>query len=106
MQVKYKRMHSGWLAIRRVVEHGVLVNHDHDLDVDLETGEVFACPEDCPFEQVSLDQLATLLIQASLPPEFERPKVVAIDGTDVQQSRSVLPWPCLSARRAGPVPDW
>lgn len=84
MQVKYKRMHSGWLAIRRVVEHGVLVNHDHDLDVDLDTGEVFSCPEGCPFEQVSLDQLATLLIQASLPAEFKRPTVVAIDGTDVE----------------------
>jgi hypothetical protein len=84
MQVKYKRMHSGWRAIKRVVEHGVLVDHDHDLDVDLDTGEVLACPEGCPFEQISLDVLLTLLIQASLPPEFERPPAVAIDGTDVE----------------------
>lgn len=85
MQIKYKRMHSGWRAIKRVVEHGVLVDHDHDLDVDLDTGEVLACPESCPFEQVSLDVLLTLLIQASLPPEFERPPAVAIDGTDVER---------------------
>jgi len=84
MQIRYKRMHSGWRAIKRVVEHGVLVEHDHDLAVDPDTGEVLACPEGCPFEQVSLDQLTTLLIQASLPPEFERPSAVAIDGTDIE----------------------
>lgn len=84
MQIRSKRMHSGWRAIKRVVEHGVLVEHDHDLDVDPETGEVLPCPEVCPFEQVGLDELTTLLIQASLPPEFERPPAVAIDGTDVE----------------------
>lgn len=72
VQVRYKRMHSGWRAIKRAVEHGVLVDHDHDLDADSATGEVLPCPEGCPFEQVSLDQLTTMLIQASLPPEFER----------------------------------
>jgi hypothetical protein len=84
MQIKYKRMHSGWRAIKRVVEHGVLVDHDHDLDVDADTGEVLPCPVGCPFEPIDLDQVATLLIQASLPPEFTRPPAVAIDGTDVE----------------------
>ena len=84
MQVRYKRMHSGWRAIKRVVEHGVLVEHDHELDVDPDTGEVLVCPQDCPFEEVGLDELTTLLIQASLPPEFERPAAVAIDGTDIE----------------------
>ncbi|HNV10733.1 MAG TPA: hypothetical protein PKN27_05320, partial [Propionibacteriaceae bacterium] len=84
MQVRYKRMHSGWRAIKRVVEHGVLVEHDHELDVDPDTGEVLDCPQDCPFEEVGLDELTTLLIQASLPPEFERPPAVAIDGTDIE----------------------
>ncbi|HOC14686.1 MAG TPA: hypothetical protein PKJ61_12535, partial [Propionicimonas sp.] len=78
MQVRYKRMHSGWRAIKRVLEHGVLVEHDHDLAVDPDTGEVLPCPGGCPFEQVGLDELTTLLIQASLPPEFERPPAVAI----------------------------
>ena len=84
MQVRYKRMHSGWRAIKRAVEHGVLVDHDHDLDADSATGEVLPCPEGCPFEQVGLDELTTMLIQASLPPEFERPSAVAIDGTDIE----------------------
>ena len=84
MQVRYKRMHSGWRAIKRAVEHGVLVDHDHDLDADSATGEVLPCPEGCPFEQVGLDELTTMLIQASLPPEFERPPAVAIDGTDIE----------------------
>ena len=84
MQVRYKRMHSGWRAIKRVVEHGILVEHDHELEVDPDTGEVLPCPEGCPFEQVGVDELTTLLIQASLPPEFERPPAVAIDGTDIE----------------------
>jgi hypothetical protein len=83
-EIRYKRVHSGWRAILRVVDRGVLVDHDHDLDVDHDTGEVLACPVDCPCEQVTQDEVATLLIQASLPPEFERPPAVAIDGTDVE----------------------
>jgi len=69
---------------QRVVAHGVLVDHNHNLDVDPDTGEVLACPEGCPFEQVGLDELTTLLIQASLPPAFKRPPAVAIDGTDIE----------------------
>ena len=84
MQIRYKRMHSGWRAIKRVVEHGVLVDHDHDLHADSATGEVLPCPEGCRFQQVGLDELTTMLIQASLPPEFERPPAVAIDGTDIE----------------------
>ncbi|WP_143553782.1 transposase [Serinicoccus sp. CNJ-927] len=82
--IGYKRVHSGWRAIVRVVARGVLVDHDHELDVDHDTGEVLACPTDCPYEQVTQDEVATLLIQASLPPEFDRPPAVAIDGTDVE----------------------
>ncbi len=84
LHVRYKRLHSGWRAICRVVDVGVLVEHDHGLDVDPGTGEVLPCPVGCPFEPVDLDQVASLLIQASLPPEFERPSAVAIDGTDVE----------------------
>lgn len=80
MQVRYERMHSGWRAILRVVKLEVLIEHDHALDVDPDTGEVLACP----FEPVGLDELMTLLIQASLPSEFERPPAVAIDGTDIE----------------------
>lgn len=84
LQVKYKRVHSGWHAICRIVEVGVLVDHDHELDLEPATGEMLPCPVGCPFEPVDLDHIATLLIQASLPPEFERPTAVAIDGTDVE----------------------
>ena len=84
LQVKYKRVHSGWRAICRVVIVGVLVDHDHELNIEQATGEMRPCPVGCPFEPVDLDQAATLLIQASLPPEFERPPAIAIDGTDVE----------------------
>ena len=43
--VKYKRVHSGWRAIRRVLERGVLVAHDHELEADETTGEILPCPD-------------------------------------------------------------
>jgi hypothetical protein len=52
MQIKYKRMHSGWRAIKRVVEHGVLVDHDHDLDVDAAPARSLPCPSAAPSSQV------------------------------------------------------
>ena len=84
MQIRYKRMHSGWRAIKRVVEHGVLVDHDHELEIDEDTGELAPCPEDCSHVYLTLEEFLTQLVQASLPPGYERGTAVAIDGTDVE----------------------
>jgi hypothetical protein len=98
MQVRYKRMHSGWRAIKRVVEHGVLVEHDHDLDVDPDTGEVLPCPEGCPFEQVGLDEL-TDAAHPGQPPAGVR----ATTGGGHRRHRRREPYPAQEAhRRRGP----
>ena len=81
---EYKRIRSSWRAVLRVVSSGVLVDHDHELDVDAETGELSPCPEACPHVSLTLDEFLTLLVQASLPPGYERGTAVAIDGTDVE----------------------
>lgn len=85
-RIRYKRVHSGWRAIRRVIERGFLMAHDHDLEADESTGEVLPCPEGCPYVPVNLDEILTELIQASIPTEFERPTGVAIDGTDIESN--------------------
>ncbi len=93
-RIRYKRVHSGWQAIRRVLERGFLMAHDHDLEADESTGEVLPCPEGCPYVPVNLDEILTELIQASIPTEFERPTGVAIDGTDIEShTRPHSRWP-------------
>lgn len=81
---KYKRIRSSWRAALRVVSSGTLVDHDHRVQVDEDTGELALCPEGCPHLSLTLDEFLTLLIQASLPPEYGRGTAVAIDGTDVE----------------------
>ncbi len=81
---EYKRIRSSWRAVLRVVSSGVLVDHDHELDVDEDTGEVAPCPQACPHVSLTLDEFLTRLIQASLPPGYERGTAVAVDGTDVE----------------------
>ena len=84
VRIRYKRVLSSWHAVLRVLSGGVLVDHDHDLEGDELTGELAPCPDDCPYLAMSLDQLATAIIQAGLPPAYARPTAVAIDGTDVE----------------------
>lgn len=80
----YKRIRSSWRAAIRVVSSGTLVDHDHELDVDEDTGEVAPCPQECPHLSLTLDEFLTRLLQASLPPGYERGSAVAVDGTDVE----------------------
>ena len=81
---RYKRIRSSWRAALRVVSSGTLVDHDHEVQVDENTGELAPCQEGCPYLSMTLDEFLTLLIQSSLPPEHERGTAVAIDGTDIE----------------------
>ena len=81
---KYKRIRSSWRAALRVVSAGTLVDHDHELEIDEDTGELAPCPEDCSHVYLTLEEFLTQLVQASLPPGYERGTAVAIDGTDVE----------------------
>lgn len=81
---RYKRIRSSWRAVLRVVSSGILIDHDHELEVDTNTGELAPCPMDCPHLSVTLEEFLTRLIQASLPPGYERSTTVAVDGTDVE----------------------
>lgn len=81
---KYKRIRSSWRAVLRVVSSGILVDHDHELEVDTSTGEVAPCPTGCPYLSLTLEEFLTQLVQASLPPGYERSTTVAVDGTDVE----------------------
>ena len=81
---RYKRIRSSWRAVLRVVSSGTLIDHNHDLEVDSNTGELAPCPTDCPQLSLNLEEFLTRLIQASLPPGYERSTTVAVDGTDVE----------------------
>lgn len=84
--IRYRRVLSGVRALKDAMQAGVLVDHDHDLTADQETGEVDVCPEGCPFTPATLDEIATRLVQAALPPTWAPPSVVAIDGTDIESA--------------------
>ncbi|AEE44188.1 hypothetical protein [Cellulomonas fimi] len=84
--IRYRPVLSGFHALREAMGTGCLVDHDHDLTADEQTGEVDDCPDGCPFTPASLDDVATGLVQASIPTTWTPPSVVAIDGTDVESA--------------------
>lgn len=84
--VRYRCILSGFHALEEAMGAGFFVGHDHELTADRVTGEVDECPAGCPFTTASLDEVATGLVQASLPSAWTPPGVVAIDGTDIESA--------------------
>jgi hypothetical protein len=80
----YRRLWSAFTALTDATRHGVHVEHDHDLRLNLDTGEVDPCPAECPAFDLTADEVVTTIVQASLPREFRRTKAIAVDGTDVE----------------------
>ncbi|KQY22806.1 hypothetical protein ASD16_09310 [Cellulomonas sp. Root485] len=80
----YRQVLSGVHALIGAATRGAHVRHNHELRADAETGEVFACPLQCPAMRSGLDQVATAIIQTSLPDSALRSTSVALDGTDIE----------------------
>jgi hypothetical protein len=80
----YRQLLSGLHALIEAATSGSTVAHNHPLGSDPKTGHVFPCPSSCPVRPGILDQVATAIIQASLPDFAPRSTAVAIDGTDVE----------------------
>ena len=80
-----KRIRSGIAALIRCAASGIHIPHDHP-DVDVMTGEVSDCGPGCPHLDLSLDDLLTDILQASLPPDYRDtlPTAIAIDSTDIE----------------------
>ncbi|MGY4644452.1 hypothetical protein [Cellulomonas sp. URHB0016] len=84
--ILYRPVLSGYHALKDALGVGFFVPHNHDLTADPETGEVDECPDRCHFAPARVDEVATGLVQASIPPTWTPPSVVAIDGTDIESA--------------------
>ncbi|MCC2321347.1 transposase [Cellulomonas xiejunii] len=84
--IRYRPVLSGFHALEDALGVGFFVPHNHELTADPETGEVDECPDGCPFAPATLDEVATGLVQASIPSTWTPPDAVAIDGTDVESA--------------------
>lgn len=83
LHVRYKHVSGGLKRIASHLDGGVSIAHHHDEHAagERETDE---CPPGCPGGELTEDEIATILVQASLPPTFSPPSAVALDGTDVE----------------------
>lgn len=80
----YKRIRDTFTALVEATRQGIHVGHDHVMRVNGDTGEVDPCPPGCPAVDMTPDEIATAIVQASLPRTLRRTRGIAIDGTDFE----------------------
>ncbi|MGW6773003.1 transposase [Streptomyces sp. NPDC055037] len=103
----YRMLWHAYTLLTRALDAGTLATpHNHPLRRASSEEEPVSCPDECPYEPISISEFTGRLLDASLPEGLPLSGVIAIDSTDYEtwaRRRAWTPEPDIAPDHV-PVP--